>query len=124
MKSVIFSLLPVFLSLFAGAQDRPAASTATFSYVNVWANASASTLPANKPTMAIDSASGEVNIQVTDLKTEATLSIYDLLGNLLYKRTLGLGNNRITLAGMTRQMFVFCVEYGGLPLYSMKIVRK
>lgn len=74
--------------------------------------------------MTIDSASGVINIQVTDLKAESVLNIYDLLGNLLYKRALGLGNNVITLAGMTREMFVFCVEYGGSPLYSMKIVRK
>jgi hypothetical protein len=124
MKSVLFTLLPVFLSICASAQGQPAASGATFSHLNVWSNASASTLPANKPTMTIDSASGVINIQVTDLKAESVLNIYDLLGNLLYKRALGLGNNVITLAGMTREMFVFCVEYGGSPLYSMKIVRK
>ena len=124
MKTVLFSLLPILVSVSVRAQIGPTPSGAIFRYLNIWSNVSTAALSANKPAMDIDSASGMITIRVTDPGAEATLNIYELSGNLLYKRPLGLGNNVITLSGITRKTFVFCVQYEGLPLYSMKIARK
>jgi len=124
MKTVFFTLFSVLVSLLVSAQDRPTPSGAIFRYMNIWSNLSTAALSANKPAMDIDSASGVITIQVTDPAAEATLNIYELSGNLLYKRPLGLGNNVITLSGITRETFVFCVNYNGFPLYSLKIARK
>jgi len=124
MKTAFFTLFSVLVSLLVSAQDRPTPSGAIFRYMNIWSNLSTAALSANKPAMDIDSASGVITIQVTDSAAEATLNIYELSGNLLYKRPLGLGNNVITLSEITRETFVFCVNYNGFPLYSLKIARK
>jgi hypothetical protein len=125
MKYVPFTLLSIFLSVIVSAQERPAISGANFRYMNIWSKVSASTSSINsQPAIAIDSASGVISIRVTDPQAEATLKIYEMSGNLLYQRPLGPGNNIITLSGMTRKVFVLCVQYNGSPLYCMKVVRK
>jgi hypothetical protein len=125
MKYVPYTLLFVFLSVFAKAQEQAVPSGGAFRYINPWFNVLAPALSTNNnPVISIDSASGMIDIRVTDPDAQATLDIYDLNGDLLYTRPLGIGNNNITLTGISRRIFVFCVQYNGSPLFSMKIVRK
>ena len=124
MKYVPFTLAFVFLSMFAKAQKQQPPTGAIFRCMNLWSNMSTSTLSArSQPAIAIDSASGVVTIRVADSETAETMRIYDLNGNLLFERPLQPGNNIITLTGVTRRVFVFCVECHGTSLYSMKIAR-
>jgi hypothetical protein len=123
MKYVPISLLFVFLSMLAKAQE-PRSPGARFRYMNVWSSVSASTLSTHRQTTVdIDSASDLITIRVTDPQFSETLKIYDLNGNVLFKRPLVCGNNVLTLTGISRQIFVFCVEHNGLSHYSMKVAR-